>query len=227
MHAPEQDNDQTREFVPLKPGLQIAHYAIAQRIGVGGMGEVYLAEDTKLKRHVALKFLPLQFCADPQFKSRFLREAEAIARLNHPNIVTIHDIGEFQGRPYFAMEYMEGMTLRDLAQREQLSSSRILELAIAICDGLRAAHDKEIIHRDIKPANIMIDSYGRPKILDFGLAALKGTDHLTRTGSTMGTIKYMSPEQVEAQPVTVRSDLFSLGVVLYELVTGRTPFERI
>jgi eukaryotic-like serine/threonine-protein kinase len=124
------------------------------------------------------------------------------------------------------MEFMEGMTLRDLAQREQLSSSRILELAIAICDGLQAAHDKQIIHRDIKPANIMIDSYGRPKILDFGLAALRGTEQLTRTGSTMGTIKYMSPEQVEARPVTARSDLFSLGVVLYELVTGRTPFER-
>lgn len=226
MQNTEQDNDRTREFVSLEPGLQISHYKVVKRIGAGGMGEVYLAEDTKLKRHVAMKFLPHQFCADPQFKMRFLREAEATARLNHPNIVIIHDVGEFRERPYFAMEYLEGLTLRDLMQKEQLAPDRILELAVGICEGLQAAHDKQIIHRDIKPSNIVIDPYGRPKILDFGLAALHGSEQLTRTGSTMGTIKYMSPEQVEGKSITGRSDLFSLGVVLYEMMTGRTPFER-
>ncbi len=226
MHNDEPDNDQTREFVPLTKGLRIGHYVIVNRIGAGGMGEVFLAEDTKLKRNVALKFLPLQYCADPQFKKRFLREAEATARLNHPNIVIIYDVGEFEGRPYFAMEYVAGTTLREVVQKEKLTPGRILELAIGICDGLQAAHSHEVIHRDIKPANIMIDSYGRPKILDFGLASLRGSEQLTKSGSAMGTIRYMSPEQVEAKPVTARSDLFSLGVVLYELVTGRTPFER-
>jgi non-specific serine/threonine protein kinase len=190
------------------------------------MGEVYLAEDTKLKRRVALKFLPAQFIADTDFKARFVREAEATAKLDHPNVVTIHDVSEHQGRPFFAMQLVEGQSLRDLARGKDLSLDRIIELTIQICDGLGAAHDKKVVHRDIKPSNIVIDAYGRPKILDFGLAAIQGGDQLTKTGSTLGTVRYMSPEQVHGQEVDHRSDLFSLGVVLYELISGRTPYEK-
>jgi serine/threonine protein kinase/tetratricopeptide (TPR) repeat protein len=204
----------------------VSHYRIVEKIGAGGMGEVYLAEDTKLKRKVALKFLPSQFAADSDFKARFVREAEATAKLDHPNIVTIYEVSEFQGRPFFAMQLVEGQSLRDLANGKELGIDRIIELAIQICDGLEAAHDKEVVHRDIKPSNIVIDAYGRPKILDFGLAAIQGGEQLTKTGSTLGTVRYMSPEQVQGQNVDHRSDLFSLGVVLYELIAGRTPFDK-
>jgi non-specific serine/threonine protein kinase len=204
----------------------VSHYRIVEKIGAGGMGEVYLAEDTKLRRKVALKFLPSQLAADADLKARFVREAEATAKLDHPNIVTIFEVSEFQGRPFFAMQLVEGQSLRDLAKGKELGIDRIIELAIHICDGLGAAHDKKVVHRDIKPSNIVIDTYGRPKILDFGLAAIQGGEPLTRTGSTLGTVRYMSPEQVQAQDVDHRSDLFSLGVVLYELISGRTPFEK-
>jgi non-specific serine/threonine protein kinase len=210
----------------LSPGALISHYKIIAKIGAGGMGEVYLAEDTGLHRKVALKFLPAQFVADADFKARFVREAEATAKLNHPNIITIHEVSEHQGRPFFTMELVEGQSLRDLAKGKELGIDRIIELAIQVCDGLSAAHDKKIVHRDIKPSNIVIDAHGRPKILDFGLAAIQGGEQLTKTGSTLGTIRYMSPEQVQGRGVDHRSDLFSLGVVLYEMITARTPFER-
>ncbi len=220
------DNDNTRTHVVLTKGTMVSHYRIVEKIGAGGMGEVYLAEDTKLNRKVALKFLPSHLCQDDDCRERFKREAQAAAKLNHPNIVTIFEVAEFNGRPFFAMELVEGQSLRDLAKGKELGIDRIIELALQICDGLGAAHDKKVVHRDIKPSNIVIDAYGRPKILDFGLAAIQGGEHLTKTGSTLGTVQYMSPEQVQGQDVDHRSDLFSLGVVLYELISGRTPFEK-
>ena len=220
------NDDNTRTHVVLTNGTMMQHYRIVEKIGAGGMGEIYLAEDTKLNRKIALKFLPTHLCQDDDCRARFKREAQAVAKLNHPNIVTIFEVSEYNDRPFFAMELIEGRSLRELAAEKDLRFDRILELAIQICDGLRAAHEKKVVHRDIKPSNIVIDAYGRPKILDFGLAAIQGGEHLTKTGSTLGTIRYMSPEQVDGETVDHRSDLFSLGIVLYELITGRTPFER-
>jgi serine/threonine protein kinase/Flp pilus assembly protein TadD len=222
----ERNEDNTQTHIVLATGTKVTHYQIVKKIGAGGMGEVYLADDTKLKRKVALKFLPVHLSGDPDFKSRFVREAEATAKLNHPNIITIYEVSEYNGRPFFAMELVEGQSLRDLAKGKELSVDKIIELALQICEGLGAAHDNRVVHRDIKPSNIVIDAYGRPKILDFGLAAIEGGEQLTKTGSTMGTIRYMSPEQIRGEVVDQRSDLFSLGAVLYELITGRTPFER-
>lgn len=220
------ENDRTQSHIVLTHGTMVSHYLIVEKIGAGGMGEVYLAEDTKLKRQVALKFLPIHYSADEDFKRRFTREAEATARLSHPNIVTIHEVGEHHNRPYFAMELVEGQSLRQYRQEKELSVETIFDLTIQIFDGLAAAHGKGVIHRDIKPSNILFDSYGRPRILDFGLATIEGSDHLTRTGSTLGTVQYMSPEQTLGKQVNHRTDLFSMGVVLYELVTGVNPFAR-
>ncbi|MDH4035003.1 MAG: serine/threonine protein kinase, partial [candidate division Zixibacteria bacterium] len=173
--APEDSHDdRTRTHVILTAGTMVAHYRIVEKIGAGGMGEVYLAQDSKLSRKVALKFLPTQHSSDDDFKARFIREAEATAKLNHPNIVTIYEVSEFRGRPFFAMELVEGQSLRDLAKGKELGIDRVVELAIQVCDGLSAAHDKKVVHRDIKPSNIVIDAYGRPKILDFGLAVIQG-----------------------------------------------------
>lgn len=190
------------------------------------MGEVYLAEDTELKREVALKFLPPQLCQDEDCRARFKREAQAAAKLSHPNIIHVYEVSEFQGRPFFAMEHIEGQSLRDFVSAKELSIGQILELGIQICEGLHDAHERGVTHRDIKPSNILIDSHGRVKIVDFGLAAVAGLDQLTKTGSTLGTIGYMSPEQVQGKEIDRRSDLFSLGVVLYELITRRNPFKR-
>jgi serine/threonine protein kinase len=222
----QEQNDNTRSFVPITEGTMISQYKIVEKIGAGGMGEVYLAEDTELDRRVALKFLPQHLCPDEDYRARFRREAQAVARLNHPNIIAVYEVSEYQGRPFFAMELVEGQSLSELATSKTLGIERIIEIAIQICDGLGAAHEKNVVHRDIKPSNIIIDAYGRPKILDFGLAAIRGSDQITRTGSTLGTTQYMSPEQVENREINHLSDLFSLGVVLYELVTARTPFER-
>jgi len=169
------------------------------------MGEVYLAEDTKLNRKVALKFLPPHLCRDEDCRARFKREAQAAAKLNHPNIITIHEVSDYQGRPFIAMEHIEGRSLREFSSGRELSFEQILELAIQICEGLNEAHESGVTHRDIKPSNILIDSHGRAKIVDFGLAAVKGADQLTKTGSTMGTIGYMSPEQVRGQARRPRS----------------------
>ena len=189
----ELDDDNTRTHVALTHGTLVQHYRIVEKIGAGGMGEVFLALDTKLHRKVALKFLPFQHVANSDFKARFVREAEAMAKLNHPNIITIHEVSEHHGRPFFAMELVEGQSLRELSETKELDIERIIELAIQICDGLGAAHEKQVIHRDIKPSNIVIDIYGRPKVLDFGLAAIRGAEQITKTGSTLGTVRYMSP----------------------------------
>lgn len=226
MKSNDADGDPTRTHVPVTSGTMVSHYRIVQKIGAGGMGEVYLAEDTKLGRRVAMKFLPAHLVSDEEIKARFIRETQTIARLNHPNIVSIYDVSEFNGRPYFVMELVEGDSLHSQTHERPQPIDLIIEYAIQICQGLGEAHRAGIIHRDIKSSNIIVDSRGRIRILDFGLAAVAGDDGLTRTGTTLGTVSYMSPEQVSGKEIDHRSDLFSLGAVLYELITGRTPFKR-
>ncbi|UCD93533.1 MAG: protein kinase, partial [Candidatus Zixiibacteriota bacterium] len=216
--------NQTQSFAPLAKGTQVARYRIIERVGVGGMGEVYLADDTELERRVALKFLPLQFLSDEELKARFKREAQAAAALDHPNIVTVYEVGDYQGRPFIAMQYVEGQSLSKIIKDKSLPLHKVIDLAIQICEGLKAAHEASIIHRDVKPSNICISAAGRPKLVDFGLASVRGSEKITRTGSTLGTVGYMSPEQIRGHETDHRSDLFSFGVVLYEMVTGRLPF---
>jgi len=223
-----QDDNQerTQHYVALRKGTDVAHYRIVEKIGAGGMGEVYLADDTKLDRKIALKFLPASLIANDELKTRFIREAKAVAKLNHPNIVTIFEVGEYEGRPYFAMEYISGNNLRHHGVDESQSLNSTIDLAIQLCQGLAEAHRSGIVHRDIKAANIVVDEQNRLRILDFGLASVVGNEELTKTGSTLGTVAYMSPEQVSGRVVDKRSDLFSFGVVLYELLTGQLPFKR-
>jgi serine/threonine protein kinase/Flp pilus assembly protein TadD len=218
------DEDKTQTHIPLMKNTLVGHYRIVEKIGAGGMGEVYLAEDARLKRQVALKFLPQYMATDAGARARFAREAQAVAALKHPNIVTIYEVSEYRERPFFAMECCEGKPLRDLIQEQELTLNEIINLATQICEGLQEAHDAGIIHRDIKPSNIILDKKGRPKILDFGLAAVEGGEKLTATGSTFGTLDYMSPEQAEGRKLDARSDLFSFSVVLYEMITGKRPF---
>jgi len=188
------------------------------------MGVVYLVEDTKLERKVALKFLPQQFTVDDDAKARFQREAKAAAALTHPNIITVHEIGEHENQAYIAMEYVEGGSLKDLLVNQELTTNKVIEIASQLCQGLSEAHQAAIVHRDIKPDNILLDSKGRVKIADFGLSKLRNVTKLTRESSTLGTLSYMSPEQIQSADVDQRSDIFSLGVVLYEMITGQLPF---
>ncbi len=210
----------------LRPGTELADkYKIQDVVGRGGMGIVYKAEDTKLKRSVALKFLPPELTLDEEAKVRFVLEAQTAAGLSHPNICTIHEINEENGKSFIAMEYVKGHSLKAKIERGPLEEQEALDLAIQVAEGLEEAHKRGIIHRDIKSANIMITEKGQAKVMDFGLAKVKGTTILTREGTTLGTVAYMSPEQARGEEVDHRSDIWSLGVVLYEMLSGELPFK--
>lgn len=206
-------------------GKTLSHYQILEKIGEGGMGVIYKAQDTKLKRIVALKFLPHALTRDSEEKQRFIQEAQAASALNHPNIITIYEINETDGESFISMEYVDGGNLKKLLTENKVSLDRFYEIAGAVCEGLARAHELGIIHRDIKSENILLTKDGRPKISDFGLAKLKGSGTITLAGKALGTAAYMSPEQAQGEELDARSDIFSLGVVWYELLTGQLPFK--
>ena len=201
-------------------GKRVFQYQILEKLGQGGMGEVFLAEDTELNRKVALKFLPSSSSSDAHALERFKQEARSAAALNHPNITTIYEIGIWEDRPYIAMAFIDGQKLTDMIVEGGADINRTLDVVIQISEGLGKAHHAGIVHRDIKPDNILLDKDGRAKIVDFGIAKLKGVSQLPSEISTLGTACYMSPEKIGGEETDQRSDIFALGVVLYELVTG-------
>jgi serine/threonine protein kinase len=220
----------------VQPGSRIAHFEVLSLLGAGGMGEVYRARDTRLGRDVAIKVLPVEFATDPDRLRRFEQEAHAVAALNHPNILAIHDVGTHEGAPYIVTELLEGESLHDRLKGGALTARKAVEVAVQIAQGLAGAHEKGIIHRDLKPANVFITKDGHVKILDFGLAKLaarRSRDDRARAttvmeatdaGTVLGTVAYMSPEQVRGQAVDQRSDIFAFGVVLYEMLSGKRAF---
>ena len=215
-------------------GQTISHYKILEKLGEGGMGEVYLAQDTSLDRKVALKFLPQEMQQDEAARERFLVEAKASAALDHPYICQIYEVGEINGKDFMAMEYVRGVTLEDKLRQGALPLEEGLQLAAKIAEAIEAAHRQQIVHRDLKPSNIMITTGGYPKVMDFGVAKRltpseedsQGRLKLTETGVRLGTLPYMSPEQTRGERVDTRSDIFSFGVVLYEMLTGVQPFQK-
>jgi serine/threonine protein kinase len=228
----------------LVAGARLGPYEVLSPLGSGGMGEVYRARDTRLNREVAIKVLPGAFANDPARLKRFEKEALAVGQLNHPNVLTLHDVGTHEGAPFVVSELLDGVTLRTQIQAGELETARAVDYAVQMAEGLAAAHEKGIVHRDLKPENVVVTRGDRLKILDFGLAKLTGSeaaddtgelegtgpllagpDLLTGPGLVIGTLGYMSPEQLRGQPVDHRSDLFSFGVVLYEMLTGRRPFQ--
>ena len=208
-------------------GSTIGRYKIIERLGGGGMGEVFKAEDTTLGRPVALKFLAAQLLDDGEAKQRFLREAKAAAAISHPNICHVYEIGEEGGKTFLAMAYLQGEPLADHIAKGPLPFEKVLDIGRQVAEGLEAAQEKGIIHRDIKPANIIVDAKGRATILDFGLARLNEASKLTRADQTIGTAAYMSPEQSQGAKVDRRTDIWALGCVLYEMVCGRRPFQGV
>ena len=211
----------------LTPGSTLGPYAILAELGHGGMGVVYTAHDPRLNRQVAIKVLPPDLTLDDTAKRRFLQEAKAASALDHPNICTIHEINETaDGQLYLVMAYYEGETLKERIERGPLALDEAIDIATQVGQGLAEAHGAGIVHRDIKPANLLIAKGGAVKILDFGLAKLAGTEGVTQTGTTVGTVAYMSPEQARGEEVDHRTDIWSLGVVLCEMLVGRTPFQR-
>ena len=222
--------------MPLQAGTRLGNYEILSELGAGGMGRVYKARDLKLRRSVAIKTLRQEFASDPQRLRRFEQEARAASALNHPNIVTIYEIGDHNGTPYIAMEYVEGVTLRELLAGGPLTSDKLMRYATQLVEGLAKAHQAGIVHRDLKPENIVISEDGYVKILDFGLAKLMPLQFdsemetmdrvMTTEGVIVGTVQYMSPEQASGRSVDFRSDQFALGSILYEMATGRRAFER-
>src|SRR3972149_5065039 len=220
-------------------GSTVSHYKILEKIGEGGMGEVYLAEDTKLKRRVSLKFLPEELTRNDERKQRFVQEARAAAAIQHPHIAAVYDVDEADGRTFIAMEYVPGESLRKTIESGKLDFRRSLELGFQIADGLAKAHEKGVVHRDVKPDNVLISEDGYAKIIDFGLAKLlepivpstedsgdMETRLKTRDGLVMGTVSYMSPEQARGETIDARSDIFSFGVLFYEMISGRSPFQK-
>ncbi len=213
-------------------GRKLGSYEVVEKLGEGGMGEVWRARDTRLNRSVAVKVLPTGMADDPARRQRFEQEARSLAALNHPNIVAVYDIGQSEGQAYLVSELVDGESLRKLIERGPVSGRRLADIAVQAAEGIAAAHSLGIVHRDLKPENIMLTRDGRVKVLDFGLAKqnLAGGEEaatvlLSQPGMVFGTVGYMSPEQVRGEPVDARSDLFSLGCVIYELAAGRRPFE--
>jgi serine/threonine protein kinase len=218
------EQDATRALFQPTVGATLGRYKILSKLGAGGMGVVYLAEETTLARTVALKFLPTSLAVDPEFRARFEREAKAVASLHHPNIVHIYAVDEHRDHPFIAMEYVDGPALRTVLADGRLALPKAADYAEALAGALGEAHRSGVVHRDVKPGNVVVDSAGRPKLLDFGLAVLGRGEAITKTGTTLGTIGYMAPEQARGETADPRSDLFSLVGVVFEMATGGERF---